>query len=938
MRNNDHASGVVLDGSCQGSEGVAIEEVGGLVENSDVRLHPHARREHDLNLLPARKRRDLGVGPELSLKVEAVQVLLNVELGQLLCRDATRLEGDALIHLHHQLLQRWPDVVLRPLLVAVVSPLHAQKRVLCHPRVVVNRVLAADELHLVLVSFLSLTPRAQLLDLADLLPNQLLLILRELEEVLGLALAVHAAREAPLEVADWRLLEVVLNVVESVLSDVREAHVRVARDLAPALALVRLELADKHLDHGGLAGSVDANDGDTRRHGDLDGDVVQRVSVAGRVAVRAVDHLHERLGLGGDTLKHARVGEREGDVLALEAVVSRRLGDQLHELRKVALVHLELAVLLVVNAILGDVVKEDGVVRHDHGGDLLLREILDVLGQPRDAVHVDMVGRLVEQQQLGLLEHGAGERQAHAPATRERTDRAVDEDVSEGARAHHVDDLLLGLLNQERVLLDELPANLVRVSRGHIALHVDGADLLGEALDEVRRDGAHERGLTRTVGSDQTVALATLELEVRVVQQHAVTVCERKLAVAEDLQVVVVLLDLLLLAGTKLLRGDLEELLAKDDGLRLRDGRAQVRNDHLGLAGAALGEQRCGDLGDPLGDLVRLVRVSGENLGQDGLHLNGRAVDFGRLEGAESNLHGVERLAALLTDFGHRDLLRALRKLGNQLGSEVSDVGWVVDQLEHGVDDDGGLAHHVHIALDAQATEEDRHDDGKGGLVDGSDVGGRHELVEAGLALGVRVQVGRDDGVNKRVNVGVVNDGAALLEGLASGLLDGWLGVLRDLHQLVDDGGQGGGDGLGGVLGKLSEHVHGAELGLPAVLGEGFEEKGKHAVDGDGVERGHHGGAGCLGLELHAALLVGEEGAQRGEDGDEVGLDPEDARGLGPGGKVDDGLHRGLLGILIVSCLGNGGDDSLGGSLVGLLEERLGGLGPREIFRKLGHL
>ena len=65
-------------------------------------------------------------------------------------------------------------------------------------------------------------------------------------------------------------------------------------------------------------------------------------------------------------------------------------------------------------------------MRDDHRRDLLVAQLLHVLGQPRDAVHVDVVGRLVEQQQLGLLEHRARARGA-SPAARERADGAVDD-------------------------------------------------------------------------------------------------------------------------------------------------------------------------------------------------------------------------------------------------------------------------------------------------------------------------------------------------------------------------------------------------------------------------------------------------------------------------------------------------------------------------------
>ena len=131
--------------------------------------------------------------------------------------------------------------------------------------------------------------------------------------------------------------------------------------------------------------------------------------------------------------------------------------------------------------------------------------------------------------------------------------------------------LVLPIVWMHRVLVDELPADAVGVGGRDVALDVDGADLLGEALDELGGDRAHQRRLAGAVGADEAVALAALELELGVVQQHAVTVGEREGAVAEHLEVVVVLDHLLLDAGAELLGGLLEELLAEDDRLRLGD-------------------------------------------------------------------------------------------------------------------------------------------------------------------------------------------------------------------------------------------------------------------------------------------------------------------------------------------------------------------------------
>ena len=417
-------------------------------------------------------------------------------------------------------------------------------------------------------------------------------------------------------------------------------------------------------------------------------------------------------------------------------------------------------------------------MRHDHRRDLLVRQALDVLGEPRDAVHVDVVGRLIEEKQLGLLEHGAREGEAHAPAAGERADRAEDQLVLERARAHHLNDLVLSLARavvhrfDHRVLVDELPADAVRVGGRHVALDVHRSDLLGEALDEIRGDRAHERRLARTVGADEAVALAALELELGVVQQHTVAVGEREGAVAQHLEVIVVLLGHLLDACAELGGGHLEELLGEHDRLGLGHDRRQVWHHHVHGTRPSHREERRGDLRDPLSDLVGLVRVAEEDLGEDGLDVDGRALnrDSGVL--AERHLDRVERLLAFGAHLGDRDLINELGELLDEGGREVLDVLGVVDELEHGVDDDRRLAHHHHVALDAQAAVEHWHDNRQGGLVDGGHVRSGHELVEARLAFGLRVHVGRDDGIDERVHIRVVDHLAAVAERLDRRLLD----------------------------------------------------------------------------------------------------------------------------------------------------------------------
>ena len=69
-----------------------------------------------------------------------------------------------------------------------------------------------------------------------------------------------------------------------------------------------------------------------------------------------------------------------------------------------------------------DAVHEVAVVRrHQQRAGPRLEELLE----PDDRLDVEVVGRLVHQQDLGLAEEHAGHRHAHLPAARQRADVAI---------------------------------------------------------------------------------------------------------------------------------------------------------------------------------------------------------------------------------------------------------------------------------------------------------------------------------------------------------------------------------------------------------------------------------------------------------------------------------------------------------------------------------
>lgn len=187
----------------------------------------------------------------------------------------------------------------------------------------------------------------------------LLLLLGELAVALGELLDILTSLVTLEHVLEGSEVEVVVDVVEGVLGDVSDDEVGVLPDLT---TLVGLGLSDEELDEGRLSGSVGSEDGDTRREGDLERDVVELLDGRGGVLESDVAHLHERLLLGLDTVEEGRVGELELVLLVdVELVVGLGLGNVLDEGLEVTWVPLNLEAVKVED-VGGDVVEEARVV------------------------------------------------------------------------------------------------------------------------------------------------------------------------------------------------------------------------------------------------------------------------------------------------------------------------------------------------------------------------------------------------------------------------------------------------------------------------------------------------------------------------------------------------------------------------------------------------
>ena len=207
---------------------------------------------------------------------------------------------------------------------------------------------------------------------------------------------------------------------------------------------VGLLLAGDHPQQRGLAGAVRADHADDPATGQVEAEVVDQHAVAiGLAELVCLDDGVAQPGAGGDMdldlveLDVAVLGEqrlvgveaglrlvapRAGvEPNPLELLVDRALADALLLLlllqpgalllepaRVVALVG-DAASAVELEDPAGDVVEEVAIVGDGYDGALV---VLEVALEPGDRFRVEVVGRLVEQQQVGLAQEKAGKRDA----------------------------------------------------------------------------------------------------------------------------------------------------------------------------------------------------------------------------------------------------------------------------------------------------------------------------------------------------------------------------------------------------------------------------------------------------------------------------------------------------------------------------------------------
>ena len=312
--NDDDTTLELLERLGQRTQRVTVQVVGGLVKDDQVRSLPRASGKDSLDTLATGQTAHARVGDQLGVEAKVGAVGLNLLADQ----RAELTRGQGLLHVdvgNHLLMRGQQLVTGQP---DVVGRHHGRPALVLHADVLTESARA-----LVLVAILELSAGADAndaalgaLNLEDLVHGLLIILGDDLVGAVH-GLAIFTSLESPLDVLRRSLVQVVIDVGESVLLDVGDTDVLVLVDLT----LGGDELASEHVDQGGLASTVGANDGNTRAQRALEGDIGDLGLGGAGVLERHLGGTQDGLGLRLDTLEETRLGEGELHLRGAELVV-----------------------------------------------------------------------------------------------------------------------------------------------------------------------------------------------------------------------------------------------------------------------------------------------------------------------------------------------------------------------------------------------------------------------------------------------------------------------------------------------------------------------------------------------------------------------------------------------------------------------------------------
>ncbi|KAM3086346.1 hypothetical protein ACMFMG_012162 [Clarireedia jacksonii] len=690
-----------------------------------MRTLPRASSENNLDTLSTRKTQHTRVRNQLSVQTKVGAVSFNFLSDQR--SELTTGKGFLLVNLSNHLLMGSQDFGTgNP---GVVSSHHR-----CPSLILLADVLSESERTLVLVGVLELTTGVDTndttlgtFDLVDLVHCLLILVGDDLVGSVH-SLTILTSLETPLNVFGWGLLQVVIDMGESVLLDVGDTDVLVGVNITDSWD----EFTSEDVDQSRFTGTVRTNDGNTGTKRTLEGDVGNLWLGGTWVLESHLVDTNDSLGLGLDTLKETWLGELELDLRSTKLVVGLGLWALLDEFPQVTSVSLELE-SLVVDDVLANVVQETGVVRND---DRCARRVLEIFLKPLDVLDIQMVGRFVQKENIWSLENGTAKSQLHLPSTRKSGDQVVDHIVGETELLQSRLDLLLGGLDTDLSQLLHGPGNggLFGIGRVEIVLneHSLNLTLLGETFDLFVVDGTHKSGLSGTVRSAKTISLATLQTEVSLIEKNLSTIGQVESTVAKILTLLVISFTLIFLLSTW--RSTLSEsidhifcvLVANDSSnvwlevLDPADGVGNLLIDELTSYG--------GDVSEYWLELEGILVLAAKDVLED-IQDSGDVTSVGYFRdlsvstNSTDTLEGVKSLLGLFTRLRISQVVVVLVESWHQLWQESSDNVRVLDQLAHVVNNDSRLSLDSGLTL-VETTIQKRNHDGQSGLVNVSDESG----------------------------------------------------------------------------------------------------------------------------------------------------------------------------------------------------------------------
>mmetsp|Transcript_8494 Transcript_8494/g.25158 ORF Transcript_8494/g.25158 Transcript_8494/m.25158 type:complete len:397 (-) Transcript_8494:228-1418(-) len=305
-------------------------------------------------------------------------------------------------------------------------------------------------------------------------------------------------------------------------------------------------LPDNHLEEGRLSGSVGTENDDAARETHLEVDVAELVLFHARVPKVHVLHLEEFLRRRLDALKATgfRKDKFESVVVGGQLKVVLGLGLELDESAHRGLVVDQSAVgsphgpLLVVDNVRADVFEKGRVVRDAE--DRLVFQPAQEFREPVDGALRQMVGRFVQQENVGVHENGADQPQLHLPASREGPDGSPYHLVGEIEFLHLGNDHVLLLFRVLDQVLHDVLSFVFGVDVGS-GIDVGRLEVLRPSLEFSVVDGVHERRLTDTVLSNNGVPASPEQPQLALPQQNLSSVREVESQIADLLVGIVVL-------------------------------------------------------------------------------------------------------------------------------------------------------------------------------------------------------------------------------------------------------------------------------------------------------------------------------------------------------------------------------------------------------------